>query len=135
MKSVLYVGAALMIGASIYGFVDYKKTSHDKKFTRMYDDEQQTPAVAATKEQTATTPVVAKEETKTQAPVTKTARKKVETVTVDNAIVEKPEAPVKVKKHKKIRANLFSRAPIREEVDLPAPPAKTEEKKTNEKEQ
>ena len=31
MKSILYAGAALMIGASIYGFVDYKKNSHKKE--------------------------------------------------------------------------------------------------------
>lgn len=36
MKSILYVGATLMIGASIYGFVDYKNTSHKKEFTDMY---------------------------------------------------------------------------------------------------
>ncbi len=39
MKSILYVGATLMIGASIYGFVDYKKTSHSKEFTGMYSAE------------------------------------------------------------------------------------------------
>lgn len=37
MKSMLYVGAALMIGASIYGFVDYKQTHHKKEFKNMYD--------------------------------------------------------------------------------------------------
>ncbi len=37
MKSILYVGATLMIGASIYGFVDFKKTNHSKEFTKMYD--------------------------------------------------------------------------------------------------
>ena len=36
MKSILYVGATLMIGASIYGFVDYKKASRQNEFTKMY---------------------------------------------------------------------------------------------------
>jgi hypothetical protein len=36
MKSVLYVGAALMISASIYGFVDYKHTRNKKEFKEMY---------------------------------------------------------------------------------------------------
>jgi hypothetical protein len=36
MKSILYVGATLMIGASIYGFVDYNKTSRSKEFRDMY---------------------------------------------------------------------------------------------------
>ncbi len=40
MKSILYVGATLMIGASIYGFVDYKKTSHNKEFTTMYEEKE-----------------------------------------------------------------------------------------------
>jgi len=61
MKSILYVGATLMIGASIYGFVDYKKNNHKKEFTRMYEMEKKESAVTvpdkeketATKEQTA----------------------------------------------------------------------------------
>ena len=42
MKSILYVGATLMIGASIYGFVDYKQTSQKKEFTSMYAEEKAT---------------------------------------------------------------------------------------------
>ena len=38
MKSILYVGATLMIGASIYGFVDYQKASRKKEFTKMYEE-------------------------------------------------------------------------------------------------
>ena len=62
MKSVLYVGATLMIGTSIYGFVDYKKTSHDKEFTNMYNEQKTTdpvPVVTAGK----TEPAVKKEVT------------------------------------------------------------------------
>jgi hypothetical protein len=36
MKAILYAGAALMIGASIYGFVDYKSTQNKKEFKEMY---------------------------------------------------------------------------------------------------
>jgi len=36
MKSILYVGATLMIGASIYGFVDYKKKIQTNEFKKMY---------------------------------------------------------------------------------------------------
>ena len=39
MKSILYVGATLMIGASIYGFVDYKQTRNKKEFKEMYQEE------------------------------------------------------------------------------------------------
>ena len=42
MKSILYVGATLMIGASIYGFIDYKQTSQKKEFTSMYAEEKAT---------------------------------------------------------------------------------------------
>jgi hypothetical protein len=36
MKSILYVGATLMVGASIYGFISYKKTSKQNEFQNMY---------------------------------------------------------------------------------------------------
>ena len=42
MKSFLFVGATLMVGASIYGFIDYKKTSHSKEFGAMYAKEDKT---------------------------------------------------------------------------------------------
>ena len=51
MKTILYVGAALMIGASIYGFVDYKKTSRQKEFKKMYDS-QETVSPIVDKEKT-----------------------------------------------------------------------------------
>ena len=45
MKSILYVGATLMIGASIYGFVDYEKTKNNREFTNMYKEEEVTEPV------------------------------------------------------------------------------------------
>ena len=48
MKSILYVGDTLMIGASIYGFVDYKQTSQKKEFTSMYAEEKATEPVEIT---------------------------------------------------------------------------------------
>ncbi len=50
MKSILYVGATLMIGASIYGFVDYKQTSQKKEFTNMYVEEKAKEPVVVTAE-------------------------------------------------------------------------------------
>ena len=48
MKSILYVGATLMIGASIYGFVDYEKTKNKKEFTNMYKETEVTePAIVS----------------------------------------------------------------------------------------
>jgi hypothetical protein len=45
MKSIMYVGATLMIGASIYGFVDYEKTKNQKGFTDMYKETEVTEPV------------------------------------------------------------------------------------------
>jgi len=39
MKSILYIGAVLMTGACIYGFVDYRKTSNRKEFKSLYRTE------------------------------------------------------------------------------------------------
>ena len=41
MKAILYIGATLMAGASIYGFIDYKKSSHDKNFRNLYENKEQ----------------------------------------------------------------------------------------------
>lgn len=38
MKKMLYAGAALMIAASIYGFVDYQKASNKKEFRELYTE-------------------------------------------------------------------------------------------------
>lgn len=113
-----------MIGASIYGFVDYKKTSHDKKFTRMYEDEKTTVTPVTTE------PVVADPADVSPAKAEEVSEKTT-AATTDPA---KKTAPVKKKKYKRIRAELFSRAPIREEVDLPPPPKKVDQQ-VKEKEQ
>ena len=122
MKSILYVGATLMIGASIYGFVDYKKTSQKKEFSTMYGEEKKKAVV-----------VIA--DNKTTEPVMKKEIKEIEKPVADIKVPEKNNAVKKVKKKKKLSANLFSRAPIREEeieikmLDKPAM------KKTENKEQ
>ena len=161
MKSVLYVGATLMIGASIYGFVDYKQSSHKKEFTGMYSEEK-------TNEQ----PVIATDD-KVLPPVTNEVTKKAKTTAVKKQTAEKKEVVVPVKpipaeekinsgqskkiekatvtvtpakennvvkkkKKKKLNTKLFSRAPLREDLEeekiLP-PPDKAELKKTEKKEQ
>jgi len=146
MKSILYVGATLMIGASIYGFVDYKQTSHKKEFKEMYVDEK-------AKEPAVVTPVVKTEPVVTDEVMTKTktpmARKKVskeevtiapvkpiaedermspgeikniETATVTTTLTKEDVAKKTIKKRKRINTKLFSRAPLRDEVEeLPKP--------------
>jgi hypothetical protein len=136
MKSILYAGAALMIGASIYGFVDYKQTSQKKEFSGMYADEKKsaTPEVVTTeikKEEVAPVVPIAK-----RAPVKKSAVKKVDEVAPVKPIpgemkmepaepgkIEKaevtvtPKPVVKKSKKKRLNSKLFSRAPIREEQE------------------
>ena len=60
MKSILYVGATLMIGASIYGFVDYEKTKNKKEFTDMYKEAEVTEPVIVS-DRKMTNPVESKE--------------------------------------------------------------------------
>lgn len=113
MKSILYVGAMLMIGASIYGFVDYKKTSRNKVFKSLYQEEKTdkhiineeigVPAVT-------TNPVIRIDE-KDELAAGKT--------TSDNY----SNISFKKKKIKKeLNYKLFSRAPLREYVEEPVTP-------------
>ncbi len=156
MKSMLYVGATLMIGASVYGFVDYQKSSHRKEFTRMYSGDKKTDPVPVTREEKN---VTAPEKTVTvkskPARVTRNSAKTEITAdpvkpiaTEDKMTVSKTTLPEKstvtvapatentlvktVKKKRKFSSKLFSRAPLRDEEELP--PVKEETKKTDAKE-
>ena len=122
MKSILYVGATLMIGASIYGFVDYKKTSQKKEFSTMYGEEKKKAVV-----------VIA--DNKTTEPVMKKEIKEIEKPVADIKVSEKSNAVKKVKKKKRFSAELFSRAPIREEEIEIKELEKPAVKKTENKEQ
>ncbi len=158
---MLYVGATLMIGASIYGFVDYKQTSNKKEFTSMYEEKKtKNPVVVEEK----TVPVTEKKEVVVAEKKTKPVHKKTNVVTTvdeevipaikpieaDAKITEKTsknieEAKVNVKtsekpavkktKKKKLNSKIFSRAPLREEDDVVIEPVKVEPKKTENKEQ
>ncbi|OSZ73813.1 hypothetical protein CAP36_17585 [Chitinophagaceae bacterium IBVUCB2] len=135
-----------MIGASIYGFVDYKQTSHNKEFTNMYVEEkvnEPTPEVATEKKEVAVVnePV----NNSKSVDVKKKALKKEEAVdypTVEDISPIKPiseedmitsgdnkkieEAAVTVTpskehklkvKRKKLSTKIFSRAPMKYEVE------------------
>lgn len=120
-----------MIGASIYGFVDYKKTSQKKEFTTMYGEEKKKAVVVIADNKT-TEPVIKKAITKKQAigkneditfikhnindaAVTTKEIKEIEKPVVDIKVSDNSNAVKKVKKKKRFSADLFSRAPIREE--------------------
>jgi hypothetical protein len=134
MKSILYIGATLMIGASIYGFVDYNKTRNKKEFKNMYV-EKEVAQPADQKEK----PIVSPEKNETAEREKKTADNKASvnnSITIANNIT-------KFKKPKKrtFSTRLFSRGAldekyIREEKIKPEEPKeKTEPSKTENKEQ
>lgn len=145
MKSMLYVGATLMIGASIYGFVDYKNSSKETEFNHMYTEEKKItpePVVATVVKE----PVVEKVITKNNKKVVsskKTSTKVKEEVAPalkpiaveDKMVTGKTNLPEKTtvtvtpskenfvvkaaKKKRKISSKLFSRAPLRDEIEMP----------------
>ncbi len=134
MKSILYVGATLMIGASIYGFVDYKKTNHNKKFTTMYEakDVAEPVEVIASEKNEA---IVKKESTNAEKKMV--TNKVVSDVSIKNSVVNN-KAVKKIKKKKKFSTKLFSRGGLddryiepKEKMVVP----KLEVKKTEDKEQ
>lgn len=108
MKSILYVGATLMIGAGIYGFVDYKKANQNKEFRSLYNEAHEKEPAAKTK------PVVGKEPGIKPMPQNESI-----------SPAEKKQAPLankgtentagkKIKKRKKVNYKAFSRAPMTE---------------------
>jgi hypothetical protein len=101
MKLLLLIGATLMTGAGIYGFVDYKKKEQIKAFKALYKEEK--PVVQQPTPEIVTSP----------API---------------MVFKNNDAPGKKSKkgkHKKVRYTQFSRAAIEEmEIEEPAPPVK-----------
>jgi hypothetical protein len=106
MKAILYAGVVLMTGASIYGFVNYRQTSHQKAFKNMYKEE--SPAEKTTE----ILPV-----SKTTNGVSKiTGEEKMEAV---NNTTEIPVRSSRSRRSNKFSTKLFSRSalrPVREVV-------------------
>lgn len=158
MKSILYVGATLMIGASIYGFVDYKQTSNDKEFKGMYTEKEVKQPVVIS-EEIATKPEVTNEvkvadkknivakkkplkaedeilpEIKPVPADLKLVTDKKEMIGKEEVtVVPAEEHKVTVKKKRKVSTKIFSRAPLREEYEEEITPVKKDSKKTEIKE-
>lgn len=134
MKSILYVGATLMIGASIYGFVDYNKTRNKKEFKDMYTETEVTQPVVE-KKLTLVNPE------KIEVPVDDKKTADVKTTVSTTTITEKPVAKVKKQKKRKLSTRLFSRGALdekyikEESIKLEEPKTKTEPGKVENKEQ
>ncbi|HSU27446.1 MAG TPA: hypothetical protein VLJ68_03635 [Chitinophagaceae bacterium] len=110
MKSILYVGATLMIGASIYGFVDYKNANHDKQFSKMYEPQ-------PVKEPVVEEPILVTKD----GPAVVTEKPVAKSVSV---VTEK-----KTVKKRKFKFSEFSRAPLDAkylEKEIKIEPVKTE---------
>jgi len=134
MKSILYIGATLMIGASIYGFVDYNKTRNKKEFKNLYAEKEVTQPVVVEKLSTFNTKNI-------ETPVDN--KKAADgNVTISNVLTEK-KSVAKVYKQKKRKSNtrLFSRGALderyikEEKIKVEEPKTKTEPSKTENKEQ
>lgn len=150
MKSMLYVGATLMIGASIYGFVDYKQTHGKKEFREMYAEEKKTTPVAVPAKEEITETVTTPPETVKKA--LKTVKNKPSAPTEEiiegieplseedklattaNAISKEelprpePSKENKIIKKKKVRKEFFSRGRMPEEEVLIETPKKETKK-------
>ncbi|MEK7225038.1 MAG: hypothetical protein AAB221_05080 [Bacteroidota bacterium] len=162
MKSIFYVGATLMIGASIYGFVDYQKTSRKKEFSNMYKEPVTTDPEKMVVEKKVTTAenktvlvtekkanvkknIVAKEESIAGIrPIA--ADEKLDAGTIANiekagvTVTPSREAAKVVKKKRKLNTKLFSRGAmderyIEKEMKLETPKEKKESVKSENKEQ
>lgn len=155
---MLYAGAALMIGAGIYGFVDYKQTHNKKEFKEMYSEEKKPAPVAETLKQEIkaaepekTVIVKAKPVVKEKKAVIKEeAIRPIEPIAEEDLMVvekkdltEKPvvsKVPAKESsltkpvKKKKVRKEFFSRGRMPEVEVLIEKPAKKEEVKTESRE-
>lgn len=136
---MLYAGAVLMIGASIYGFVDYRKTRQKKEFKEMYTEKKTvTPADVVLPDvpvmpEKKKEPAAVKHSEKPKPGVGK--GKQSEAV---QPVAEEPAPESKVlktvKKKRKLKRELFSRAPLRDEDEYLEEPVVKEEKKTDKKE-
>lgn len=154
MKSMLYVGATLMIGASIYGFVDYKQTHQKKAFQDMYKEEKKAVTVIPAEEKQVvteekiSTPVVKEKKVISKKnrivpqdepiPVIEPVSEEEKVTSTVKTIENNTDRPVpasenKVVKKKKVRKEFFSRGRMPEEEVL-IEPVKKESKKTASKE-
>lgn len=114
MKPVLYIGAALMIGAGIYGFVDYNKKSHSKKFQNLYTKEAKQEE-ANQEEVPPPAPTGIPEIMAADIPAL------VKDTIADTQPATVPPKKATKKKHKKLGVRLYSRAALDEEMITEVP--------------
>ena len=134
MKSIMYVGATLMIGASIYGFVDYNKTRNKKEFKTMYADKEVTQPVVDKKLSLVNTE-------KMETPVNDKKTVDVNKTVSNTTVAKNSVATVKKQKKRKFNTRLFSRGALderyikEEKIKVEEPKTKPEPGKIENKEQ
>ena len=101
MKAILHIGAILMVGASIYGFIDYKRSSNEKQFRTLYDNKEEV--------------AMRKKEKELSSARGNSATLHAETSTAA-AIPEVTTKKINVRKKKTINYKEFSRARIDEKI-------------------
>jgi hypothetical protein len=122
MKPLLYFAASLMIGASIYGFVDYSDARQSREFKAMYHEEEDPDAVEIKKiESTETERSLVRKEG-----ITSKVEPALKEEIVPAVLKKAKKASKKINRKKKINYKSFSRAPLREENPEYDPELKTE---------
>ncbi len=122
-----------MVGASIYGFVDYKQNHNKKEFKKMYAE---VPAETETVAEPAdAAPTMATDAKKAEPAIT--GSKTGEKSKAVKSTATKKKTVVNKKKKRKLNTRLFSRGALEERFIEPEEKkeVKTDNKKTEEKEQ
>jgi hypothetical protein len=117
MKSILYVGAVLMTGASIYGFVDYRKANNNKEFKSLYRSETVNTKTSPSEEQVSDKKNIEKVNEKTVPEVSVSATKLAADDKPDPQQLKEvklTDSKRKATKRKKLNYKLYSRAALEE---------------------
>ena len=106
MKAILYTGAALMIGASVYGFVDYRQTQHKKEFINLYKATGSSEETAGNLAEKKTAIISGNEKTAT---------------TEREGLTKKAPVAAKKKKKRRVEVEFFSRGGLEDRPVVPPP--------------
>lgn len=120
MKSILYIGATLMVGACIYGFVDYKSTNRKEEFKSLYRDQEVVTKSSPAAEQIVEVKAVEKVNEKAM-PAEGSGKSIYELAEEKKTVDTKKPTPTKrkVTRNKKLSIKKYSRAALVEEEILP----------------